>query len=261
MNQKLLKKVADRLGKSPQQVRQQASTRASRDAVVSDVALINMARDLGIGVANAVKKLNPEYQQQLSVSRVTPAARAPAPKARPARTSGTASARERGTPASKVRVFVSHSSDDKEVATCLVALLRATFSLPSTAIRATSVAGHTLRFGAEANEELLKEILACKLLIGLITPSSLKSPWVLLELGARWGTKKDLLPLTASGVKPGEFKGPIGGRHTGDCSIRTDVLQLISDVGTTLESDAEKPEVVDRYVDALVSASKKRRRR
>src|SRR4029453_3282493 len=129
--------------------------------------------------------------------------------------------------------------DDTKVATCLVELLRAAFSLPSESIRATSVAGYKLRLGAEANKKLLKEILSCKLLIGLITPSSRKSPWVLLELGARWGTKKDLLPLTAAGVRPGEFKGPIGGRHTGNCSVRTDVLQLISDVGTTRERRGE----------------------
>lgn len=57
LNQTLLHKVAKRLSKKPQYIREQVSRRASREAVSSDVALIMWARSRGIGVASALNKV------------------------------------------------------------------------------------------------------------------------------------------------------------------------------------------------------------
>src|SRR3989442_1156520 len=79
LNQTLLHKIAKRLGKTPQRIREQVSRRASREGVASPAALVMWARDLGIGVASAMDKLPAHIQQQLSVPRVV----APTPARRP----------------------------------------------------------------------------------------------------------------------------------------------------------------------------------
>jgi hypothetical protein len=52
---------------------------------------------------------------------------------------------------SRVRVFISHASDDAELAGRLVQLLLAALNLQSSEIRCTSVEGHRLPSGADTS--------------------------------------------------------------------------------------------------------------
>jgi TIR domain len=97
----------------------------------------------------------------------------------------------------KVRIFISHSSTDRELAALLVDLLRSSLNLPAEAIRCTSVEGHRLAGGAETDRALRRDIRDCEGFIGLISATSIESAYVLFELGARWGAERHLLPLLA----------------------------------------------------------------
>jgi len=256
LDQTLLKKVAARLGKDPKYIREQVSRRASREGVASPVALVMWARDIGIGVATDMGRLPPHMQQQLAVPRVAPAR---APKPQPKRKTPAA----RRTAASRRRkvgkwVFLSHSGEDKALARALIELFRAALDIPADKILCTSVDGFRLPAGAQTEETLREAVLEAKTLVGLITPTSQKSSYVLFELGARWGTGKHLIPLCARGVRPGELKGPIAGMNALNCSNRAEALQLIGDLGTALQMEVERPEVYDNALNKVVRASKKR---
>jgi hypothetical protein len=263
LDQGLLQKVARRLGKTPQYIREQVSRRASREGVVSSAALVMWARDLGIGVASAVEKLPPHVQQQLSVPRVVGAtprtqpgsARASSPRGRRGR-KGAA----RLTTQNAKWLFISHASEDKDLAASLVELLRAALDIPADRILCTSVDGFRLLAGTDTDEALRAAVLQSKTLVGLITPASQKSSYVAFELGARWGTNRNLMPLTARGVSPGDLKGPLAGKNALDCSRRAGVQQLIGDLGTQLKMEVERGEVYDRYLDRVVRAAKTRHR-
>lgn len=255
LNQALLHKIAKRLGKDPKYIREQVSRRASREAVASEGALVMWARDLGIGVASALEKLPPHVQQQMSVPRVM--------QPRPARNSPrrTAGRTRRATRppggASKRRlVFISHSSKDKAVATALVDLIRSAFNMESDKILCTSVDGYRLRAGSDLDEELRREVLAAETLVGIVSPTSKKSTYVQMELGARWVTRKHMIPVTAGGVSPGDVRGPVGRLIALDLSSPTNVRQLVSDLGTELGTEAERPEVLDKHVERVVRASR-----
>jgi hypothetical protein len=56
----------------------------------------------------------------------------------------------------------------------------------------TSVDGFRLAAGVDTDEALRAAVLQSKTLVGVITPASQKSSYVLFELGARWGTNKHL---------------------------------------------------------------------
>ena len=259
LNQALLNKVAKKLGKSPQYIREQVSRRASREGVVSPAALVMWARDLGIGVSSAVDKLPPHVQQQLSVPRVS-SARAP--------TRGTTTARGKGArrglakkrkSVRRVRghwLFISHASDDKQLAKALVELLRSALDVPAEEILCTSVDGYRLGGGDDTDDTLRAEVLQARVLLGIITPSSQKSSYVLFELGARWGTNRPLIPVTAKGANPGDLGGPLAGKNALDCAKRSGVQQLLGDLGTALRMEVERPEVYDEQLNRVVRCAK-----
>jgi hypothetical protein len=260
LNQTLLHKVAKRLGKKPQYIREQVSRRASREAVSSDVALIMWARDLSIGVASALNKVPPNVQQQLSVSRaaVPPRPRSPRPRVACAR----AGAGRRAADSAKAKlVFVSHASEDKKLAGALVELLRSALNMPADRVLCTSVDGYRLPAGRDADEALRQAVLAARTLVGIISPASQRSTYVQAEIGGRWVTRKHIIPVTAGGVSPGQVRGPAGRLNALDLSSRPNVQQLISDLGTELRIEPERPEVFATHVERVVEASKAARKR
>jgi len=106
-----------------------------------------------------------------------------------------------------IDVFISHSAADKELARGLINLLRLAIpSISPTRIRCTSVPGYRLPGGADADDQLRKEMVDARVFIGLITPESLTSTYVLFELGARWGAQLQLTPLLAAGMSTYELR-------------------------------------------------------
>jgi hypothetical protein len=66
--------------------------------------------------------------------------------------------------------------------------------------------------GDEWSEKVRRELqdpLTC-MLISLISPTSLKRPWISIELGAAWARNLALFPLCHSGSSPGNLPRPLG---------------------------------------------------
>lgn len=84
-----------------------------------------------------------------------------------------------------ILVLISHSSKDAPLAEALINLLRSGLGLLASQIRCSSVDGYRLPAGVNTGDKLRNEIKSAKVLIGLLTPNSLTSTYVLFELGAR----------------------------------------------------------------------------
>lgn len=154
-----------------------------------------------------------------------------------------------------ISIFISHSSKDEEVAEKLVTLLRTALKLDSNEIRCTSVDGYRLPGGANTNEQLKEEIYNSKSFIGLITPNSLKSSYVLFELGARWGAKRQLIPLLSKGFDASDLVAPLKDYNALDCGSRGQMLQLVNELGQFLNREEEKPSLYSKLVDELITTS------
>jgi len=126
-------------------------------------------------------------------------------------------------------VLISHSSKDSEIAKSLVDLLVAGLGLRISQIRCSSLDGCRLPAGADTDDQLREEVNSAEATIGLITPNSMKSPYVLFELGARWGAKRYMVPLLAA-VDPRDLRGPLSGINALSCSNDAQVRQLVDDV-------------------------------
>lgn len=151
-----------------------------------------------------------------------------------------------------IAVFVSHSSQDSALAEQLVDLLRAALNIRASEIRCTSVNGYRLPVGAHSDEQLRQEVFEARAFLGILSPSSLVSAYVLFELGARWGAKKHLAPLLAPGLTSHALKGPIAGLNALSCESASQLHQLVQDLGKLLDIAPEAPQAYQTKIDALM---------
>jgi hypothetical protein len=97
---------------------------------------------------------------------------------------------------SKVELFVSHAHGDRDLAQQLVSAIEVGFHVPTDAIRCASVPGYDFQPGTDFIQALREELTGAQCVVGLWTPTSMKSQWCLFELGAAWGLAHKTLFLT-----------------------------------------------------------------
>jgi hypothetical protein len=130
-------------------------------------------------------------------------------------------------------VFISHSSRDVELARALIDLLRVSLGLRADQIRCSSVDGYRLSVGVNSESQLREEVNASEVVIGLITPNSLASYFVMFELGARWGANQFLAPVLA-GVRPNELSAPLSFLNALSTNNESQLYQLLDNLAKKL---------------------------
>jgi len=149
-----------------------------------------------------------------------------------------------------ILVFISHSSKDSELALALIELLKAGLGLLSSQIRCSSVDGYRLPVGVNTENKLREEVNAASMVVGLITPSSLSSAFVMFELGARWGANRFLAPLLA-GVKPKDLAGPLSLLNALSSDNEAQLHQLLTDISKHLGLQLQDAASYVRYISAV----------
>jgi TIR domain len=85
------------------------------------------------------------------------------------------------------KIFISHRHAERTIVEALVKLLTTAFDIQLNDLRATSVRPYNLRWGAVTPDRLREELQFAEAVIGIISPDSKGSSYVLFELGASWG--------------------------------------------------------------------------
>jgi TIR domain len=155
-----------------------------------------------------------------------------------------------------IELFISHHNQDAKLAEVLINFLRDALSLKPQTIRCTSVEGYRLPAGSHTESRLRAEIVDATYFIALITPVSLKSPWVLIELGARWATEKPLMPLLAKGAIANTLKGPIASLNALRCDKEANMQQLVSEMAKEFGDDPPQPSVYRKTLNPLLNLAK-----
>jgi hypothetical protein len=148
----------------------------------------------------------------------------------------------------EVLVLISHSSKDADAAAALVEYLRA--GLLINKIRCSSVDGYRLPAGVNTEAQLKAEVNSAEVMIGLITPNSLASAYVMFELGARWGVGKFMIPLLA-GATTQMIREPLSLLNSLRADNDSQLHQLIGDVGKELRITAQEPATYVKQLAAL----------
>jgi len=154
-----------------------------------------------------------------------------------------------------IQLFISHASDDIELARNVVILVSTALNLAASTIRCTSVDGYRLPAGANTNEQLRQEVHDSVAFIGIVSQASIRSTYVLFELGARWGAGKNLIPLLAHGVSTTSLGGPLSGLNALRADSSAQVHQLVDDLARQLSVRPQSAAVFDRALQAVVGNS------
>jgi TIR domain len=150
-----------------------------------------------------------------------------------------------------VKIFISHSSHDIELVSKIVDFLRTALNLTSRDIRCTSLDGYRLPGGANFNDQLRQEVYESQVFIGLISPASFQSQYVLFELGARWGANKQLIPLLSPNLDSSLIKEPLKSLNALKCN-NSSLIQLVEELSELLDTKLDKQSAYQRYIDEIV---------
>jgi hypothetical protein len=159
-----------------------------------------------------------------------------------------------------IKVFISHASADAGLAAAIIRLLRTALPLSVSDIRCTSVNGYKLEPGVDTEATLRREVNDSSVLIGLLTPMSIQSSYVLFELGARWGIQRSLIPLLACGASYAVLPGPLQGRNALSAEKRGDLQDMLDKLARDLGLRLEKASAIDAELEAVLAAAGKKKR-
>jgi len=128
------------------------------------------------------------------------------------------------------KIFISHRHKDVEQASALLDLLQAAFEIGKEDIRCTSVQPYKLNAGEKTSERLRAEIAGAEVVLGLLSPDTADSKYVLAELGAAWGVNVPTFPLLLRGAEFGNVPEPLNERHSLSLERAAECFQLIQDL-------------------------------
>lgn len=131
-------------------------------------------------------------------------------------------------------VFISHRHKDVQLVRALTDLLRDALRLKPADIRCTSVHPYKLRVGQRTPDRLREEISRAKAVLGVVTPDTKDSSYVLFELGAAWGQDVLTFPLLAKGATLANIPSPISDRHPLTLTDVEECRQLLDDLADAL---------------------------
>jgi len=153
-------------------------------------------------------------------------------------------------------VFIGHASADAAVAAAVVHLLRGALRLPSSGIRCTSVDGSRLPIGVDTAATLRTEILTTPAFISILTPASVRSTYVLFELGARWGAGRFIAPVIARGLRFPQLPAPLDQINALDLADASQAWQLVENVAAQMGIHLEPASAMTALIAAVVKKAK-----
>lgn len=112
-------------------------------------------------------------------------------------------------------IFISHASEDADLASSLQSLIEAALRKRSTeelVFRSTDVAA--IEGGADWYDTIITALRQSKVCLSLLTPTSIHKPWVIYESGGAYAIYRDkaakrLIAVCAGGITPGLVPSPL----------------------------------------------------
>lgn len=157
------------------------------------------------------------------------------------------------------KLFISHRHKE-EIARALVAVLQSAFHIGQADIRCTSVYPYGLPMGESIPDRLKLELKCAQAVIGILTPDTRESSYVLFELGGAWAQNILTCPMLARGASRADLPDPIQNINFLSLEDERDCHQFIDDLEnlTTLERQTRVGDDVAERIRKLVEQAKKK---
>ncbi|MHB0756930.1 toll/interleukin-1 receptor domain-containing protein [Polaribacter sp. M15] len=143
---------------------------------------------------------------------------------------------------SKPTIFISHITEEKEIANSIKEFLEKRF-LKTINVFASSHE-ESLKLGDDWMGTIKKSMNDCKLIVVLCSPLSITRPWINFEAGAGWIRNIPVIPLCHSGLTPGKLPVPINSFQGGILNNETDISKVFKRIADILEIDV--PDSTDK---------------
>lgn len=156
-----------------------------------------------------------------------------------------------------IRLFLSHSARDKDLAETLVHLFQYALKLKDQEIRCTSVVPYTLDAGANTDATLQSELRESDLVIGLLSRESSDSYYVLAELGARWGISKQFMLLRSSNFSFTHFSGPMANLSISTIDTKTVLYKHCRQAAAIFGKKVNKTKELEKRAKRVIRHNKK----
>lgn len=147
----------------------------------------------------------------------------------------------------KPLVFISHITEEKDIALALKDFIRASF-LGMIDIFVSSDSDD-LSLGRKWLDDITESLNTCVVEIVLCSPISVKRPWINFEIGAGWIRNIEVIPLCHSGIEPSNLPVPLNMLQAGkatDASIIKRIFQTLSKIAESEVPDADFSGFINR---------------
>jgi DNA-binding MarR family transcriptional regulator len=124
----------------------------------------------------------------------------------------------------KPLVFISHISEEKQIAYALKEIVETTFLNMIDVFVSSDPT--SVRMGRKWLEEITQGLKACAVEIILASPESVKRPWINFEAGCGWIRDIPVIPLCHSGMVPSKLPSPLSALQAATASVE-DELKLV----------------------------------
>jgi hypothetical protein len=121
-------------------------------------------------------------------------------------------------------VFVSHISQDEEVADWLKATLNRDFLRLLEVFVSSDT--ESIEVGTPWFDSVREALADARVLVVLCSEASVRKPWINFEVGAAWIIGKPIIPLCHSGLRPAELPMPLSLRQGIDLSEPAGIQRL-----------------------------------
>ena len=158
------------------------------------------------------------------------------------------------------RLFISHRHKDEKIVAALVDVLRSAFVVNQTDIRCTSVRPYRLPVGERTPDRLKRELKGAQAIIGILTPDTRESSYVLFELGGGWAQNILTCPMLARGASIANIPDPIRDINPLSLEDERDCQQFLDDLedATTLKRQARVGGDVAERIRKLVEEAQRK---
>jgi hypothetical protein len=155
-------------------------------------------------------------------------------------------------PQLKPPIFISHSSQDKELVGRLVTALEHGLRLPPKTIFCSSLPTRGIPNGKRFIDYIRSTIDETKLVVFLVSGHFLKSSFCLTEFGAAWAKSVDQMILLTSSLTPRDLTGVFEGIQSGVLTDKFQLNELKEKIATALGPDSVHDETWEEARDAFL---------
>jgi hypothetical protein len=158
------------------------------------------------------------------------------------------------------KLFISHRHKDEKIVNALVDVLRSAFVVNQVDIRCTSVRPYRLPVGERTADRLKRELRGAQAVIGILTPDTRESNYVLFELGGAWAQNILTCPMLARGASIADIPEPIRDITPLSLEDERDCQQFLDDLedATTLKRQARVAGDVAERIRKLVEEAQRK---